>query len=144
MFDSRSATRYSASGPPLVEHKSYILKVAVPKGLSNNLVISGSTNGDVKLWDIRKNATINTITNLGGLAALAVHDYASTLACGLTNQKIRVTNFSGEDISMIKYHDGFLGQRIGPVTCLAFHPHKVILAAGATDSIVSVYNGTQS
>lgn len=68
----------------------------------------------------------------------------------------------GDTLGMIRYHEGFLGQvtycllhilqpekltsrpldiqRIGPVSCLAFHPHKLYLAAGATDSIVSVYS----
>lgn len=39
-----------------------------------------------------------------------------------------------------RYHDGFLGQRISPVACLAFHPYKMMLAAGANDTIVSVYS----
>ena len=43
-------------------------------------------------------------------------------------------------ISMIRYHEGFLGQRIGPVSCLQFHPHRPVLAAGATDSIVAIYS----
>jgi len=41
---------------------------------------------------------------------------------------------------MIRYHEGFLGQRIGPVSCLQFHPHRPVLAAGATDSIVAIYS----
>lgn len=46
-------------------------------------------------------------------------------------------------LKWIKYHDGFSGQRIGPATCLAFHPTRAVMAAGATDSIISVYsNGT--
>ena len=81
---------------------------------------------------------------------------------GSHNQFIKVFNLSGETLSTIRYHDGFLGQvsihaggrnvvfilyfwsyfqRIGPVSCLAFHPHKMFLAAGATDSIVSIYAG---
>ena len=52
-------------------------------------------------------------------------------------------DYSGEEISLIRYHDGFLGQRIGPISALTFHPFKVMLAAGATDSIVSIYTGTE-
>jgi regulator-associated protein of mTOR len=40
---------------------------------------------------------------------------------------------------MIRYHDGFLGQRIGPVTCLAYHPYLLLMASGASDCIVSLY-----
>jgi hypothetical protein len=92
-------------------------------------------------------------------------------------------NFNGEELSLIRYHDGFLGQRIGPVSCLAFHPYveqkrkkreslslcvcacvffivttplssflkmrfylslsrlHILLAAGATDSMISIYAG---
>lgn len=44
------------------------------------------------------------------------------------------------ELSTIRYFDGFLGARIGPVTCLAFHPKKVLLAVGATDTQLSIYS----
>ncbi|WAQ95554.1 RPTOR-like protein [Mya arenaria] len=55
-------------------------------------------------------------------------------ASGSLNQYIGVYNQSGDSLSTIKYHDGFIGQRIGTITSLAFHPYKVKLAAGSTDS----------
>ncbi|KAF3851893.1 hypothetical protein F7725_005248 [Dissostichus mawsoni] len=39
------------------------------------------------------------------------------------NQFIAVYNANGDVISNIKYYDGFMGQRIGAISCLAFHPH---------------------
>jgi WD40 repeat protein len=72
--------------------------------------------------------------------ALAVHEFAPVVASGSHNQFIKVMDTGGNLISMIRYHDGFLGQRIGPVSCLAFHPHRPVLAAGATDSIVAIYS----
>ena len=45
-----------------------------------------------------------------------------------------------QPLSMIRYHDDFLGRRIGPISALCFHPHSLILAAASTDSIVSVYS----
>jgi hypothetical protein len=83
-----------------------------------------------------------------------------------------VQDFDGLELNQIRYHEGFLGQRIGPVSCLAFHPYhtpffeirniiiinnnnnnnnnkmtnnnagnrfRLYLAAGATDSILSIY-----
>ena len=41
------------------------------------------------------------------------------------NQFIAVYNSNGEVISNIKYYEGFMGQRIGAISCLAFHPHWV-------------------
>jgi hypothetical protein len=42
---------------------------------------------------------------------------------GSRQQKIKVFNFQGDELNMIRYHVGFLGQRIGPISCLAFHPY---------------------
>ena len=44
------------------------------------------------------------------------------------------------ELSTIRYFDGFLGARIGPVTTLSFHPQKVLLGVGAIDSVVSIYS----
>lgn len=41
------------------------------------------------------------------------------------NQFIAVYNTNGDVISNIKYYDGFMGQRIGAISCLAFHPYWV-------------------
>lgn len=59
---------------------------------------------------------------------------------GSHNQFIKVFRSDGEQLALIRYHEGFLGERIGPVSCLAFHPHRLLLAAGATDSVVAVYS----
>jgi regulator-associated protein of mTOR len=42
-------------------------------------------------------------------------------------------------LNQIRYHDGLLGQRLGPVNCLKFHPNLLQLAAASTDSYVSMY-----
>lgn len=59
---------------------------------------------------------------------------------GSKRRHIKVFDVPGELTNSIRYHDGFLGTRIGPVSCLAFHPHQLLMAAGATDSIVSIYS----
>jgi regulator-associated protein of mTOR len=55
------------------------------------------------------------------------------------NQFISIYRDTGDLLSVIKYHDGFMGQRIGPVSCLSFHDYWAKLAAGSTDTFVSVY-----
>jgi regulatory associated protein of mTOR len=62
------------------------------------------------------------------------------MATGSINQYVKVSNFAGENLSTIYYHGGFLSQRIGPVSALNFHTYHPWLAAGATDSIVSLYS----
>ena len=48
-----------------------------------------------------------------------------SLISGSASQIIKVYSLNGENLSTIRYHDGFMGQRIGPISCLAFHPHRV-------------------
>lgn len=78
------------------------------------------------------------------MTALAHHEFAPIFASGSHHQFIHVANAQGENLSSIRYHDGFLRQRIGPVSCLSFHPYKLLLGAGALDSIVSVYRPATS
>jgi len=54
------------------------------------------------------------------------------------NQFIAVYNANGDVISNIKYYDGFMGQRIGAISCLAFHPYWV-----KQESFKSVSAGVQ-
>lgn len=57
------------------------------------------------------------------------------------NQHIGVHRLStGEVMNVIRFHEGFMGPRIGPVSCLSYHPHRVALAAGSMDCSVSVYS----
>lgn len=44
---------------------------------------------------------------------------------GFFNQFIGVYNTLGDNLSIIKYYEGFLGQRIGVVSCLVFYLYKV-------------------
>ena len=51
-----------------------------------------------------------------------------SLCSGSYNQSVRVTKIKEKEtecMSTIRHHDGFMGQRIGPVNTMSFHPHKV-------------------
>jgi regulator-associated protein of mTOR len=139
-YDLRAPGRASMVAE-YTEHSKWVVDVHVPR--SSNKFVSGSVLGDVKFWDTRSTHSMRTMTafNDNTMTSLAVHPYAPLLACGSQTQKIKVANFDGEELGMIRYHDGFLGQRIGPVSSLTFHPYRVLLAAGATDTIVSLYSG---
>jgi hypothetical protein len=83
---------------------------------------------------------------LGDCVRLAesAHQGAALSVClsvCLNSSRFQVMDFGGREISTIRYHDGFLGQRIGPVSSLALHPRLLLLAGGATDSIISIYSG---
>ncbi|KAK5640922.1 hypothetical protein RI129_009469 [Pyrocoelia pectoralis] len=120
-----------------LEHASWVLGVQ----LRDNKVISGSCDGDVKIFDIRKNESIsdNLVTQMRDMTAFAVHRNAEIYACGSANQNISIHNMLGTNLNIIRFHEGFMGHRIGQVTCLAFHPHKVALAAGTNDCLLTIY-----
>ena len=121
------------------EHSAWIVAAHFRPDVAE--VITASVRGSVKFWDLRTMRSYKTLeVHKSPLTALAVHRCAPIMATGSHAQFIKILTLGGEQLgSIIKYHDGFLGQRIGPVSCLAFHPTKVLLAAGATDSIVSIY-----
>jgi len=143
LFDRRLSSKYSQVAA-FNEHKRLVVSACMPQSLYKQ-IISGSSSGEIKFWDVRntKSSVRQFVPDRKGenqMTALAVHEYAPILALG-QDQKIKAMNFSGENLNVIRYHDGFLGQRIGPVSALAFHPYRVMLGAGATDSIVSIYAG---
>jgi len=146
LFDQRIQNKYSLVAS-FMEHKKQVINLFMPCRLKQQ-IISGSGAGDIKFWDVRnsKSSIKSYYAEHKGehvMTALAVHHYANILAVG-QEQRIKVMNFDGGNLNLIRYHDGFLGQRIGPVTSLCFHPYKVMLGAGATDSIVSIYAGEPS
>jgi len=55
-------------------------------------------------------------------------------------QMIKVFSLEGEQLTKIRYQPSFMGQTIGSVNCLSFHPYKSLFAAGTGDnSLVSIY-----
>jgi regulator-associated protein of mTOR len=74
------------------------------------------------------------------MTALSVHQRIPLVATGSHEQFIKVMTLDGYNLQVIRYHEVLTGRQIGPVSCLEFHPHKPILAAGGTDSIVSIYS----
>ncbi|XP_044734524.1 regulatory-associated protein of mTOR [Chrysoperla carnea] len=119
------------------EHTAWVLGVYLRH---NEKLISGSLGGDVRIFDIRKNMSLTTCQTTQGMTAMSVHKTADTFSCGSVNQHIGVYRLTGEIMNVIRFHEGFMGPRIGPVSCLTYHPHRVALAAGSMDSSVSVYS----
>uniref|UniRef100_A0A3Q2NT53 Regulatory-associated protein of mTOR n=1 Tax=Fundulus heteroclitus TaxID=8078 RepID=A0A3Q2NT53_FUNHE len=106
------------------EHGAWVVKAHLQKETDGN-IISVSVNGDVRFFEPRTPDSINVLQTVKGLTALDIHPQANLFACGSMNQFIAVYNANGDVISNIKYYDGFMGQRIGAISCLAFHPHWV-------------------
>ncbi|EGW06227.1 Regulatory-associated protein of mTOR [Cricetulus griseus] len=121
------------------EHTAWVVKAYLQKHPEGHIV-SVSVNGDVRFFDPRMPESVNVMQIVKGLTALDIHPQANLIACGSMNQFTAVYSGSGELISSIKYYDGFMGQRVGAISCLAFHPHWPHLAVGSNDYYISVYS----
>jgi regulator-associated protein of mTOR len=109
-------------------------------------IVSASQAGDIQFLDVRRAAEpyLTIETHMVSLTALAVHRHAPVVACSSTKQMIKVFSLEGEQLTTIQYQPSFMGsfmgQRIGSVNWLSFHPYKLLLAAGAGDkALVSIY-----
>uniref|UniRef100_A0A8C5C364 Regulatory associated protein of MTOR complex 1 n=1 Tax=Gadus morhua TaxID=8049 RepID=A0A8C5C364_GADMO len=121
------------------EHGAWVVKAHLQKQTDGH-IISVSVNGDVRFFEPRSPDSVNVLQTVKGLTALDIHPQANLFACGSMNQFIAVYNSNGDVISNIKYYDGFMGQRIGAISCLAFHPHWPHLAVGSNDYYMSIYS----
>ena len=127
------------------EHSQSIISLSIPD--HQNTIVSGSSDGFVKFWDLRNTTTESSFnsfdTRTNAMSSFAVHNYAPLFACGFRSQKIEVFNFDGQSQSLIKYRVGFLEERIGPISAVNFHPTKTLLAASSFDGFVSVYSNKE-
>ena len=73
------------------------------------------------------------------MTTLAVHPKIPIMATGSHAQFIKVLTHDGDTLQVLRYHEKMANHRIGPVSCVAFHPFKPVLAAGATDKFIGLY-----
>lgn len=146
IFDCRQAGELKAL-QPLSAHKGPVVCVHFPFN-NPNLVISGARPAGSSepslacFWDPRNlSQPVHSFQTSAqnSLTAMSSHNYASVLACGFQEQMIKIFDHQGKDLNRIKYHEGYVGQRIGPVSCLAFHPYLPYLAVGAEDSYIALF-----
>lgn len=142
VFDAR---QQGSDAKDLLGLQTCVMGLHVPL-VSPNSVVAVGRDGQVRIWDIRAGSTkqANPLRSFGTkgkteVSAFAVHNYAPVLAVGYIEQQIHLYNLQGEQTRVIRYHEGFLEERIGPIASLAFHPSKLVLAAASTDKFVSVF-----
>ncbi|OWA52977.1 Regulatory-associated protein of mTOR [Hypsibius exemplaris] len=122
-------------------HASAVVSTKMPDHVLHHKLYSGSVDGDVKLWDLRLPNSVSVIKTVSGMSTMDVHARAEVICCGSVNQTANVYSFLGAQVSSIRHYDGFMGQRIGSVSSVAFHPFKMLLAVACSDTYVSVYTG---
>ncbi|XP_028167596.1 regulatory-associated protein of mTOR [Ostrinia furnacalis] len=122
----------------LQHHAAPVLAAAARH--DRHALVTVCSSGFVRVYDARKLAAcVCSARAPGPLAAADVHPLADVMACGSVNQCISIFDLKGGLLNSIKHHEGFMGARIGPVACLAFHPLRVALGVGSKDSSVCVY-----
>ncbi len=52
---------------------------------------------------------------------------------------VKVWSGGGDQLGVVRAHTSFLSQRVGPLSCLAFAPHDLLLASGGGDAIAAIY-----
>ena len=85
----------------------------------------------------------------GSVSSLAFSaDSTPLLASGSRSQFVKTHDLRPlrdgrppRELSTIRYFDGFLGARIAPIVSLAFHPTRLLLGVGSTDTSVTLYRG---
>jgi regulator-associated protein of mTOR len=151
LFDTRSrnAVDYISNRPrrhtKFTEHRSWIVDVSFSSYGGRHEVVSGSISGDIRAWDLRMSNSLRTLeAQRSPMTALAVHKQIPIAATGSHAQFIKILTLDGEALQVIRFHEESASHRIGPVSCLEFHRQKLLLAAGATNSFVSIYSPKHS
>ncbi|PLB45722.1 hypothetical protein P170DRAFT_389834 [Aspergillus steynii IBT 23096] len=114
------------------EHKQWITNVHMQRGGLRELV-SGSRNGEIRLWDLRMDDPISTIyATRDTLRTLSVHEHAPVFMVGTNRHEVKTFNNHGSHLSTFEPHSSFLHHnRSSPIASTAFHPHRTILACAA-------------
>ena len=117
------------------EHSQWITSVQIQRGGRRELV-SGSRNGEVKLWDIRQAKSIKTIrASRDTLRTLSVHEHAPVFAAGTERHLVKIYNMAGEVRSAVQPSGGFIQQhRSSAISATSFHPHRMMLACSAMNN----------
>lgn len=110
---------------------SRVVQLCFQNGLRNKL-IARTIDGYVHFSDLRMPRNGPYSFHAFGkksLDAFAVHNYSPLYACGSSKQVFRVYDFQHTELLTFKYSKGWMANRIAPITHLAWHPNKLILAA---------------
>lgn len=122
------------------EHKSWVVATSFTGYGGRYELISGTIAGDIKAWDLRMSTSTRTVeVQRSTMTALAVHSKIPIIATGSSAQFIKVLTMDGDTVQVLRYHGTAATHRMGPVSCLAFHRYKPLLAAGATDTFIGLY-----
>ncbi|KAL9611682.1 MAG: hypothetical protein Q9167_003677 [Letrouitia subvulpina] len=137
-YDMRCSDR-SAMFRSWHQCKQWITDVHLQRG-GNRELICGSRNGEVRLWDLRMPKSFRLINTLqesppnSTLRALSLHEHAPVFATGTSAHEISIYNLAGGKINTLEPYNIWYMPNKSPISATAFHPHQMLLAAGAVGS----------
>eukprot|EP00474_Spongospora_subterranea_P010121 CRZ10579.1 hypothetical protein [Spongospora subterranea] len=129
-------------------HESQVISVFGQSHNPSPLLASASSRGDIRISDLRMysrtirlfQANQQSATKSDTWSNFAASNCGNVYAFASIKHFVEVGSLSGYALNSIRYYDGFLGQRIGSVSSLAFHPRYPLLAVGCTDRCISLLN----
>jgi WD40 repeat protein len=139
-FDLRSPARLLSSARL---HTAPLRGVLLHPGGAAHTLVTASSAGELVWTDLRmlmEPLAVVQAFSQGGLTTLVAHPAAHVLAAGSAGERcVKLYDTGAVPLGTIKYHVAFLGQRMAPVTSLAFSPSDPVLAAGGADGLVALY-----
>ncbi|RMH75514.1 MAG: hypothetical protein D6680_11465, partial [Cyanobacteria bacterium J007] len=116
-----------------LKHDDAVRSVAIaPQG---NILVSGSNDKTVKIWDLESGQPMRTLRgHLGSAIAVAISADGKTIASGSGDNTIKIWDLqSGELLTTLHGHNGW-------VNTVAFSPKGRTLASGAADKTIKLWN----
>ncbi|KAJ0416585.1 raptor N-terminal caspase like domain-containing protein [Aspergillus carlsbadensis] len=114
------------------DHKQWITNVHMQRGGLRELV-SGSRNGEVRLWDLRMDVPFSKIAaTTNTMRTLSVHEHAPVFMVGTNRHEVKTYNVDGSYLSTFEPYSSFLHHnRSSPISSTSFHPHRTLFACAA-------------
>lgn len=144
-YDLRAPARLLSA---MQTHTQPVVSILLQPGGVNNLLVTGCSDGQMKFCDLRNASTPFLTAEVAkpmaqnrdpALTALDGHSYSSVIASGSSERAIKLWDLRGNNFATIQYTNSFLGNRIGAVSALAFHPNLPYLAAGSNAGHATIY-----
>jgi regulator-associated protein of mTOR len=136
IFDFRQPT--STLSKVLYTYDMFVLKAKIHK--PSNTLITSSISGDVKIFDMRSMKSSLNISskNSESTTVFECHPYNQVYA--VANEAVKVFDFRGKELTSITHHEGFLGKRIAPVSCLDWNHFKNEIVFGCQDNLLNIFS----
>ena len=115
-------------------------------------LLSVSSNGDIVLSSLTSPSPTRLLhrpshhshasdsaSATSALTCFTAHRHLPLLASGSARPMVELFDTGNYTLDQIKYHYGFLGQKIGCVQTIVFHEYRQIIAMGCNDPYLSIF-----